>query len=110
MEHDFFSLLKGCGAEGYYTQPFALARQFDIETRHVRERLVGWAREGLISLDVYTENGFRPFSDWQSADDFFECGNRAGHVRVKLLAAGDEYLELLHEVEHRPIGFQANVG
>lgn len=105
-----FSGAKNCGAEGWYILPSILAREFDIETRHVRERLLGWAREGLISLDVYTYNGFHPFSDWQNTDEFFEHANNVGYVRVKLLAAGDEYLERLHEIEHRPIGFQANVG
>lgn len=105
MEHDFFSRLKPRGAEGYYIVPHLLALEFDIETRHVRERLIGWAKAGLISLDVYTERGFRPFTDWQNTDEFFEYGNKIGHVRAKLLADGDEYLERLQEIKHRPIGF-----
>ena len=72
---------------------YLLAREFDIDTRHVRERLIGWAKAGLISLDVYADRGFRPFADWQNTDEFFEYGNKIGHVRVKLLADGDEYLE-----------------
>jgi hypothetical protein len=107
MEYQFFSRLKDIGSEGYHVKPFLLAQEFGIETRHVREMLVKWANERLVSLEVWATGGFRPFSDWEKTDGFFEYGNEVGHVRVTLLAAGDEYLEHLKEVEHRPIGFQA---
>jgi hypothetical protein len=45
------------------TSPTPKGRSLRQPARHARERLVGWARAGLISLDVYTENGFHPFSD-----------------------------------------------
>jgi hypothetical protein len=110
LAHRLFSCAKNCGAEGWYIVPSMLAQEFEIETRHVRESLIRWAKEQLISLEANTSNGFQPFTDWQNADDFFEHGSQVGHVRVKLLSAGDEYLERLDEIEHRPIGFRANVG
>jgi hypothetical protein len=110
MEREFFSLLKSCGAEGYPIKPHLEARKFNIETRHLREKLVEWANAGLICLYVHTEEGFRPYTDWPNANnfnDFFEYGNKVGNVWAKLLAAGDEHLERLQEIKQRPIGFQA---
>ena len=110
MKHEFFSLLKSVGTRGYYIQPFLLAGKYEIETMHLREKLIEWAEARLISLEVSSGNGFRPYTDWPNTDEFFEYGNKVGHVRVKLLAAGDEYLERLREIKHRPIGFEAKAG
>jgi hypothetical protein len=105
MELAFFKVLKNCSSDGYFIKPHLMERDYGVETRYVRETLIRWADDGLISLDVYSSNGFRPYTDWQNIDDFFEQGNRVGHVRVKLLAAGDEHLERLGEIVHKKIGF-----
>lgn len=105
MEYKFLTLLKNSSSEGYFIKPHLMERDYGVETRYAREKLIQWANEGLISLDVYTPNGFCSYTEWQNADDFFEEGNKAGHVRVRLLAAGDEHLERLRELEDKKVGF-----
>ncbi len=100
------SRARDAGAQGYYLKPFLLGRQFQIETRHVRETLLTLASNKLVSLEVCCPGGFRPFTDWKDPDEFFECGNTVGEIKVKLLAKGDGYLEQLRELKHRPIGFR----
>ena len=105
MENKFFSRVKNGGAAGCPFRPHQLAQEFELETRHVREKLIQWAEAGYISLDAWTGEGghFRPFSDWRSTDEFFEHGNK--EVRAKLLVAGDEHFARLQEIKQRPIGF-----
>jgi hypothetical protein len=105
MELDLFSLLKKNSPGGYYFELQQMGRDYNIETRYVREKLIEWADAGLISLEVCTKKVLRPYTEWQSADEFFEEGNMAGHILVKLLVAGDERLERLKEIKHEKIGF-----
>jgi hypothetical protein len=105
MELEIFSLLEKSRPGGYHFDLHLMERDYHIETRYVREKLIEWADAGLISLGVHTKVGFRPYTEWRSADDFFEEGSIAGHILVKLLAAGDERLERLNEIKHKKIGF-----
>lgn len=108
LEKELLTLAKDAGAEGYYIVIFMLAREYKMEDRHVQERLVRLANAQLISLEVNASGGFRALCDYQNPGDFFREGERARHVRIKLLAAGDDYLERLKETYHRPIGYRAN--
>jgi serine/threonine protein phosphatase PrpC len=105
MEHDFFMQLKNCGAEGYSARASILARTFGIDIRHIREILLEWGTDGLISLEVYSKNDsrFRPFTEFRNIDEFFEYANDVGYIRVRLLAAGAEYLDRLNGMRH-PVG------
>lgn len=107
MQYEFFSRLKSCGTESHPFKPYNLGEEFKIEPTYVREKLIQWADDEIISLYVCS----RPYTDWNREDrfhEFFEDGNKDGYVRAKLLAAGDEWLERQKEIKQRPIGFRAN--
>jgi hypothetical protein len=79
-----------------------LSQQYGIQDRHIRELLIQWAREGLISITCYDGARARPWHEWASADDMFFNTTDNGYVRVSILAAGAALVEDLPA--HR-IGF-----
>jgi len=91
----------GMAAERYY-QHQQLARQYGIQEAHVRELLIQWAEEGLISISHWDGSRARPWNEWPTPDDMFFNTTDAGHIRVKLLAAG---AALVEDLPASQIGF-----
>ena len=84
---------------------WGLFAEFDIPESHVREELIRLAKHGLISLVAWDGTSERPYDEWPDAESFFTNRTDGGHVRVRLLSAGGEFLASLPK---RPIGFAAS--
>ena len=84
---------------------WGLSGEFDIPESHVREELLRLANQGLISLVAWDGTRERPYDEWPDAESFFANTTDSGHVRVRLLSAGGEFLASLPK---RPIGFVAS--
>jgi hypothetical protein len=89
FQADFLFSLRNGGRD---VKPGQLASQYDIPETHVREKLLRWAEEGLISLGAF--DGYQVLS-WECWDPnlLFEARTDNNHVRVALLAEGGELLE-----------------
>lgn len=79
-----------------------LSQQYGIQDRYMRELLIQWARQELISITCYDGVRERPWHEWESADALFFNTTDHGYVRVSILAAGAALVEDLPA--HR-IGF-----
>src|ERR1017187_2776473 len=59
------------------------------------EMLPQWAHQGFIQLRAWDGHTSRHWNEWPDLDSFFFNQTDGGNVRVTLLAAGREHLELL---------------
>ena len=84
---------------------WGLFAEFDIPESHVREELLRLANQGLISLVAWDGTRERPYDEWPDAESLFANKTDGGHVRVRLLSAGGEFLASLPK---KPIGFVAS--
>ncbi len=84
---------------------WGLFAEFDIPESHVREELTRLANEGYISLVAWDGTRERPYNEWPDAESLFANTTDSGHVRIRLLSAGGEFLASLPK---RPIGFVAS--
>ena len=83
---------------------FMLEQQYGVQWPYCGELLLQWAHEDLIDINAWDGERLRPWHLWPSPTDLFYNTTDAGQVRVKLMAAGIEYAELLKK---REIGFVA---
>ncbi len=95
-------------------QTWGLAGQYDINERHIRERLLELQAEKYIRMSAWDGNRDRPFEEWESADAFFDSTTDSGYKRIWLLIRGAEFLENLPQPDPRSdlnprIGFTARV-
>jgi hypothetical protein len=88
------------GSELHYRLP-AIEQQYGVESPYCEELLFQWAHEDLIDISAWDGEKALPWHLWPSAKDLFHNTTDAGHVRIKLLAAGAEYAE---HVKKREIG------
>ena len=84
---------------------WGLSGEFDIPESHVREELLRLAKQGLISVVAWDGTRERPYNEWPDAESLFANSTDCGHVRIRLLSAGGEFLASLPK---RPIGFVAS--
>ncbi len=105
FKDDFLSFFKNTGANERYITAWQFQNEYGVEPQHVKELLLRWAaEERLISLEAYDGARFRPWHDWEPPEAVFASVEARNDVRVKLLAAGTEYVELLQK---RTVGFQS---
>jgi pyrimidine deaminase RibD-like protein len=85
-----------------------LALKYEIEQRHVCEKLGEFHAEKLIRLSAWDDNEGRdkPFDEWPNTDAFFACRWDGNYKRVQLLARGSEFLENLAASALPPTGQQ----
>jgi hypothetical protein len=88
-----------------HVNTYGLAAEFHIPENHVREELIGLAKQNLISLVAWDGERERPYNEWPDADSFFFNKADGGYVRIRLLIAGGE---LLSKLPKTPIGFVAS--
>lgn len=81
-----------------------LAMENRIHEPYVRELLVQWAKDGLISLEAWDGKRRLPWDEWPTLKGFFFNRSGGGRIMVKLLAGGAEYVELISK---NKIGFTA---
>lgn len=91
----------GTPDEQHY-RTFLLAHEYRISEAHVRELLIEWAAQGLISIRCWDGTMLRAWRDWKNTDEMFSNRTDSGHVRVKLLAAG---AALVEDLPKSTIGF-----
>ena len=76
-----------------------------VDPQHVKELFLRWAaEEQLISLEAWDGAQFRPWHLWEPPEAVFASAAGRNQFRVKLLAAGAEYVELIHQP---PVGFRS---
>ena len=82
------------GQEIHY-KPAQLEQTYHVPEIDIRECLPQWAHQGLIQLRAWDGHTSRHWNEWPDLDSFFFNQTDAGNVRVTLLAAGREHVELL---------------
>jgi len=105
FKDDFLSLFKRTGSNEQYITAGQFQTEYGIEPQHVKELLLRWAaEEQLISLEAWDGARLRPWDQWEPPEAVFSSAPARNQVRVKLLAAGAQYVELIPK---RPVGFQS---
>lgn len=100
----FLSDLKQLDEDGRHVTTTALSLQYQIPEPYIRQLLLELVGDGLISIGAYDGHHVRQWDLWGTPEELFFNKTDNGHVRVKLLAKGAEYLE---DHPRRPIGFTA---
>ena len=105
-------LLSGAKAASEYlaTRIHELAFKYEIDQRHVCEKLAEFHAEKLIRLSAWDDNEGRdkPFDEWPNADAFFACRWDGNYKRVQILVRGSEFLENLAASELQSSGPQVS--
>ena len=81
-----------------------LAMENGIAEPFIRELLIRWAGERLISMESWDGSRSKPWDEWPTPDSFFFNPLDSNQIRLKLLAAGSEHVELANK---NKIGFTA---
>jgi pyrimidine deaminase RibD-like protein len=103
-------LLSGAKAASEYLaiRVHQLAFKYEIDQRHVCEKLAEFHSGKLIRLSAWDDNEGRdrPFDEWPNADAFFACRWDGNYKRVEILVRGSEFLENLAASELQSSGPQ----
>jgi len=85
--------LSRIGEDGWRVRTSLLAFDYSVPEAQVRKMLVQWAQEGLISLGADDGAEVRAWNEWGSTDEMFSVNVDDGHIRLKLLPVGGEYVQ-----------------
>ena len=76
-----------------------LANHYGIPQSHIREELVRLADWGFISMSAWDGEKERPYNQWPDRDSLFSNTTDNGHVRIRLLSGGAEFLSKAPEFQ-----------